>query len=194
MGLLPAGSTCAVTPVTARVQPRLDAKKSPASSCETGAFLLCPEEPSVLLGLLLAVGALLVGGLVTFLHLAFLLAAILLGGSGLLGALALGLLALVLHALGLLTLLALGHLVLAAILLGSGLLGALTLSLLTLVLCLSSFGSFGLAVGALLVGRLVTLHAFGLLLLATFFLYLGSGLNGSLSIHSGGSKCHENER
>ena len=111
---------------------------------------------SVLLGsLLLAVGALLVGGLVTLLAFHLVLAAVLLLGIGLVASLAFSLLALMLggHSLGLVTFLAFDFL---AILLGShhlGLIASLAFSLLALMLGGNS--GLGLAVVTLLVGGLV---------------------------------------
>ena len=81
---------------------------------------------------------------------------------------AFALLALVLHALGLLALLAFGLL-------------ALLLS------------SLGFAIGALLVGRLVTLLTI-LVILAAFLLHLLTLFVGNLSGHRGGSKSHKSER
>ena len=96
----------------------------------------------------------------------------------------LAVLALMLHALGLLALL---HAVLALVLHASSLLALLTFSLLALLL-----SSLGLAVGALLIGRLVTLLSI-LVILAAFLLYLRSSVY-CLSVHSTNGKSHHHER
>ena len=109
---------------------------------------------SVLLGsLLLAVGALLVGGLVTLLAFHLVLAAVLLLGIGLVASLTFSLLAFMLGGHSLVTFLAFDYL---AILLGShhlGLIASLAFSLLALMLGGSS--GLGLAVVTLLVGGFV---------------------------------------